>query len=319
MTEFFQWFSGGSTSAMVFLTIMVIAIIVVILIYLIAFFQPGREISFWPPKIGEKPNGKSTENKQSVAPLTLEPSTVQQIVGSGLVHAFRIPSDNAIRLRRICELIEEERKGSRKLRLAAISGFSYLSPNGPVWTSAGLGKLIVEKVVDIVVVLESPFSQFALTRALANDIEMHHWQDKQDPYHLISLLQYPNVSIRVTNMAMNCSLFLTSQAIYYDPYLWALPHSSERCENKFWVLEFAKVNDRDRDCYSLLEKHFEFLFLYSVPLEEILHKPEKNSQLPRGVAFHNFYKKNPELALNLYEKMTKDFKHNVRSLKVGQS
>jgi len=259
------------------------------------------------------------ESKQSSSPKgpILEQSTAQQLAKCGLVHAFRIPIDNPSRLNRVRELIEQEAKGNRKLRLAASSGFSYLNPIGPVWADAGLGKLITDGVVDMVVVLESPFSHFALTRALANGVEHHQWQEKQTPENLVTLLQYPNVSIRVTDMAVNCSLFLTSQAVYYDPYLWGLPHAGERTENKFWVLEFTRISDKDCDCYTLLEKHFEFLLRYSVPLEEVLHAPKKDSQLPRGVDFYRFLKENPVLALDRYEALTKEFRQNVRRLGGG--
>lgn len=55
MAEFFQWLSNNpvvETILIVFLCILVLSIIV---IYLVAFFQ-GRDISFFPPKIGQKPD-----------------------------------------------------------------------------------------------------------------------------------------------------------------------------------------------------------------------------------------------------------------------
>ena len=168
-------------------------------------------------------------------------STCEQLTRCGLVNAFRIPRDNFPRLDRVRELISQEvGTGRPSLRLAASSGFSYLSPNGLVWADAGLGQLITSGAIEIVAVLESPFSDFALTRALANGVDHHHWQEKQPPENLVDLLQYPNVTIRVTDRSVNCSLFLTSQAVYYDPYLWALPFPGARAENNFWVLEFTR-------------------------------------------------------------------------------
>jgi hypothetical protein len=239
----------------------------------------------------------------------------QQLAGYGLANAFRIPSDNFSRLERVRELINQEVDTGRRLRLAASSGFSYLNPNGPVWADARLGQLITTGVIEIVAVLESPFSDFALTRALANGVDHHHWYEKQTPENLVNLLQYPNVTIRVTDRSVNCSLFLTSQAVYYDPYLWALPHLDARTENNFWVLEFARVKDRDRDCYALLEKHFDFLFSYSVPLEEVLHAPTSGSQCPRGKEFLDFFKTHRKAALNRYQALTKEFTEKVQLLK----
>jgi len=236
---------------------------------------------------------------------------------SGLTHAFRIPTDNSPRLDRVCELTDQEAKGHGQLRLVASSGYSYLNPLGLVW-KARLGELITRGVVEMSVVLESPFSHFAVTRAVANKVDRHHWQEKQRPENLIELLQYPNISVRVTDASVNCSLFFTSQAVYYDPYLWALPHPASRTENNFWVFEFDKVSDPRYDCYTLLEKHFEFLHRYSVPLEEVLHTPEEGSTLPRGKEFYDLYRENSDVALNRYEALTKEFQQKVRTLLKGE-
>jgi hypothetical protein len=238
---------------------------------------------------------------------------VERFTKSGLAQAYRIPVDNSTRDQRTKELIVEEMAGSKKFRLAANSGYSYLNPNGKVWVEANLGNLITKGEADIIVVLESPFASFAVTRAIANKVDHHHWQEKQNPEDLIELLQYPNVSIRVTEEAVNCSLFMTSKAVLYDPYLWALfsPHS--RTENKFWVFEFDRVSEPQHDCYGLLEKHFDFLFHYSTPIEEVLHTPEVGSQPKYGKDFYYFFKKNPDLALNKYNSLTKKFQTSIRA------
>jgi hypothetical protein len=254
----------------------------------------------------------------TVPESVLEPTSARQLAKSGLKNAFRIPGDNPRRLERVCELIRQEvEEGNGTLRLAASSGFSYLSPIGPVWTGAGLGKLITSGAVRMTIVLESPFSHFAITRALANRVFHHQWKEKMGVDNLIRLLQYPNVSVRVTEVGVNCSLFFTSRAVYYDPYLWALPHSLARTENKFWVFEFDKVKD-PCDCYTFLEKHFDFLVCHSVPLEEVLHAPKGRTPLPRGKDFYYLYRENPEVALNRYEALTEEFRQNVRAqLKAG--
>lgn len=263
--------------------------------------SPARHL---PPAISE-PSGLQS-NQDGIT---------QQLTGSGLANAFRIPRDNASRLERVRELINQEDGTGRHLRLAASSGFSYLNPNGPVWADAGLGQLITKGVMDIVAVLESPFSDFAVTHALANGVDHHHWQEKQTPENLVNLLQYPNVTIRVTDRSVNCSLFLTSQAVYYDPYLWALPFPGARAENNFWVLEFTRGNGGDRDCYALLEKHFQFLLSYSVPLEEVLHAPASGSQCPHGKEFLDFFMTHRQVALNHYQAGTREFTKKVQRLR----
>jgi hypothetical protein len=57
MNDFFQWLSGGSIPAVLFIAIVVILVVTIVLVFMIAFVQ-GREISFWPPKIGSKPTNK---------------------------------------------------------------------------------------------------------------------------------------------------------------------------------------------------------------------------------------------------------------------
>jgi hypothetical protein len=232
------------------------------------------------------------------------------LIKGGLTRAFRIPTDNPSRLKRVCELIDQEVEGKKKLRLMASSGHSYLSPAGPVW-KAGLGQLIAGGVVDMTVVLESPFSPFAVTRALANRVRHHQWEEKQVPDDLIELLQYPNISIWVTEQVTTCSLFFTSQAVYYDPYLWALPDAPGRTENNFWVFEFDRAGEPEYDCYTLLEKHFSFLLSHSIPLEQVLHTPEQGSPIPKGKDFYNLFKNTPEVALNRYEKLTEEFRRTM--------
>jgi hypothetical protein len=208
-------------------------------------------------------------------------------------------------------------KGNKKLCLTASSGHSYLSPNGAVW-QARLGQLITDGIVEMTVVLESPFSDFAVTRAVANRVKHHQWEEKQIPEDLVELLQYPNISIRVTEEVTTCSLFLTSQAVYYDPYLWALPDAPGRTENNFWVFEFDRVEEPEYDCYMLLERHFDFLFHHSVPLEQVLHTPKRGSPLPLGKDFCKLFKRSPEVALNRYEVLTEKFRQDMKARLQGE-
>ena len=70
MDAFLQWLFANPTVANTLLFLLSVLILGVTLIYIIAFLQ-GREISFWPPKIGEKPeNKKSLEGKDKEAPFS---------------------------------------------------------------------------------------------------------------------------------------------------------------------------------------------------------------------------------------------------------
>ncbi len=75
MADFFQWLSSGSISATVFIAVTSILIVAVVAIYIVAFFQ-GREISFWPPKIGEKPVSKKQSDAKTTSRLQETPSDI---------------------------------------------------------------------------------------------------------------------------------------------------------------------------------------------------------------------------------------------------
>ena len=79
MAEFFQWISNGSTPATIFIGILVVLIAVIVLIFLTAFIQ-GREISFYPPKIGVKPaTKKNATPKTDVSKNTALKGSVDSI------------------------------------------------------------------------------------------------------------------------------------------------------------------------------------------------------------------------------------------------
>ncbi len=64
MPELFKWLSSNPTATLVVISLFGILVVFAVLIYLVAFFQ-GREISFWPPKIGEKPEKSKTKKINS--------------------------------------------------------------------------------------------------------------------------------------------------------------------------------------------------------------------------------------------------------------
>ena len=112
--------------------------------------------------------------------IAIDPHSFELLGRCGM-KLFRIPADNSRRQDHVKLLIAEEvdcakADGSRPcFRLLASSGHSYIHPVGPVWTSLGLSTAVKEHQAKLQIILESPFSQFALTRALANDAESHHW------------------------------------------------------------------------------------------------------------------------------------------------
>ena len=140
---------------------------------------------------------------------------------------------------------------------------------GKVWR-AGLDTAVLEENAKLLVVLESPFSAFAYARATACRLPHHHWVEKVDLHQIETLDSLDNVEIHVTDHPINCSVFLTQDAVFYDPYLWATPKPGEANENHFWVFEFKKALDPEYDCYKILKLHFDFLFQESIPLAQFL-------------------------------------------------
>jgi hypothetical protein len=238
-----------------------------------------------------------------------------QLSACGLKNAFRIKSNDSQRMERIGQLIVEEKvaKGGyqqAEFKLMASSGYNYISDKGIVW-GRGLGTAI-EDGAKLTIILESPFSSFAKTRALANGVEITQWEDRNiTPESLTQLIRdFPGkVSIKITELSVNCSLFFTSKSVFYDPYLWALPFKKGKTENNFWVFEFLKDNNGhckyQNQCkismsnndylnpYGVLQKHFEFIEKTSVSLKDFMDT-----------------KKNGE-----YELRVKQFKKEIRGFK----
>ena len=186
-----------------------------------------------------------------------------------------------------------------------------------MWKHAGLNKIIMEEKASFEIVLQSPFSFIGFNRAIANKVNHSHWDEKQRPENLIELLVHsPNINIRVTEYASNCSLFLTSKYCLYDFYLWAAPTANDRTENNFMALEFERLSNSKDDSYRILEKHYEFLREHSIPLEEFLHSPLENEEYVYGKDFYYLYKSDPELALNRYAKMKEE---NLKKIMMTKS
>jgi hypothetical protein len=61
MDAILRWLGNGSIQASVTITLLSLILAIIAIIYLVAFLQ-GREIAFWPPKIGERKKKEENEN-----------------------------------------------------------------------------------------------------------------------------------------------------------------------------------------------------------------------------------------------------------------
>jgi hypothetical protein len=237
----------------------------------VVFELPARGYNVgWTVK-GSAPSSASDQSR-GVSPILLPNTARDTLARSGMSNAFRIKIQNDARVRRVTELVREECKRKRPhFRLVASSGNSYLPPSGTVWAGAGLGRVVKDRNCRFEVILESPFSDFAECRALANGTTNHHWFEKVNRSELQKLAaERSGVSVRVTDIPVNCSLFITTNSIFYDPYLWAAPDSVQRTENNFWVFEFGRTPERDYNCYDILVRHFDFVRQHSISLNHFL-------------------------------------------------
>jgi hypothetical protein len=73
MADFFEWLSGGSAPAIA-LTVLTVALVALILLIVGAAFVQGREVSFWPPRVGEKPDRLLLEVSRDVKSLAANAS-----------------------------------------------------------------------------------------------------------------------------------------------------------------------------------------------------------------------------------------------------
>jgi hypothetical protein len=245
----------------------------------------------------------------------LDKEFLRRLPLSGLNEAFRIKVENSLRLERVKELIAEEAKGPCSLKLLASSGHHYINKMGNVWNDAHLGELLEAGRMNLIVVLESPFADFAQTRAAANNTLNDHWVERQPPEGLIELLRHPNIQIRVTSIPVNCSLFITSKNVLYDPYLWGRPHPGEATENNFWVFEFCPADDKHRDCYNLLNRHFDFCFEHSKRLEDFLYIPQAGESQRYGLDFYVAFQAAPDKYLAGFHQRTRLFAKEVMAFK----
>lgn len=71
MDAFFQWIANNSIASNALVISFCILLLFFIVVYLVGFFQ-GREISFWPPKIGAKLDSSNVIRNQKTKPSSVD-------------------------------------------------------------------------------------------------------------------------------------------------------------------------------------------------------------------------------------------------------
>lgn len=152
---------------------------------------------------------------------------------------------------------------AQTMRLAANSGASYLSVGlNRHWPNVRLR--LVDRVPFRVVLLD-PFSQ---EKELRNRINVAgEIEDSKLPLGDIirASNQFPNLDVRFVNAGMSCTVFMTSDEAYFDPY--HLAPDGGRIANLFMCLKIRKAQPlQGLSNFEVLSRHFEVLWEEATPL-----------------------------------------------------
>lgn len=176
---------------------------------------------------------------------------------------FKIPAENKIRDQRMKEVFLQN---TGHMYLLSRTGSSYLHHVGPNWNCQagddieGVGvESKLEQGVQVVVILENPYSENGTIRHRADEVP-GPWRDLS--WIRIKELtdKYTNLKIYFTSAPIHCSLFLTDNSVFYDPYHFGKLKKWETSKNNFLVIEFEKCKDSNEPkFYELLKRHFDFV------------------------------------------------------------
>lgn len=159
------------------------------------------------------------------------------------------------------------------MRLAANSGASYLSIGlNRHW--ANVRQRLSERVPFKVILLD-PYSA---EREARNRINVAgETDDSKLPLGDIvrAMNEYPDLEVRFVQTGMTCTVLVTDQEAYFDPY--HLAQDGGRITNLFFCLRMRKIEaSRGLPDYEILSRHFESLWRNSVPLHVWLKHHQGN-------------------------------------------
>lgn len=166
---------------------------------------------------------------------------------------------------------QETIDSAKVMRLAANSGASYLSVGlNRHWLN--VRNRLAERTPFKVVLLD-PFSA---ERQLRNTINAAgEPEDSKLPLGDIirACNEFPELDIRLASEGMTCTIFITDNEAYFDPY--HLGAEGGRISNLFICLRVAKmIPAQGLSNYEMLSRHFDALWAASKPLNRWLEENE---------------------------------------------
>ncbi|MER8961105.1 hypothetical protein [Mesorhizobium sp. M0701] len=155
------------------------------------------------------------------------------------------------------------------MSLAANSGASYLSI-GLQRHWPAVRQRLCERVPFRVILLDP----FCKERALRNSVNVAGERDDSKlPFGDIirACNEFSNLEVRFVDAGMSCSVFITQDEAYFDPY--HLAEDGGRISNRFMCLKMRKGDvPQGISNYEMMGRHFDALWKASIPLEDWLNK-----------------------------------------------
>ncbi|MBD9541468.1 hypothetical protein IB276_18605 [Ensifer sp. ENS04] len=153
------------------------------------------------------------------------------------------------------------------MRLAANSGASYLSVGlNRHWPN--VRRRLAERVTFKVILLD-PSSEERQLRNTINAAGEREDSKLQLGDIIRACNDFPELDVRVASRGMTCSVFITQNEAYFDPY--HLAADGGRISNRFLCLRLVKEAPKEGiSNYEMLSRHFDTLWAASTPLDQWL-------------------------------------------------
>lgn len=179
------------------------------------------------------------------------PKTFADLELPDIANIFRIPKENSARDARMMEVLSDT---FSSLSLLGLSGFHYVHAQGKNW-QYGIRRHLDEGR-PMRILLAHPEGEEARIRKRA-EARGNAEAFLKVPLRRLEELKnrYPQLEVKLTTLPIYCSIFMTDRSVFYDPYHLGCLEGHDSGQNLFLLVEFTHGQ-----CYTLLERHFDFLW-----------------------------------------------------------
>jgi len=251
MDEFFKWLSANSIAGMVVVIAFGLLVIAATVMYVVAFFQ-GREVTFWPPKIGPKPEKPKADKATLAGAVTPTGENLQQVYlrqQTGIVkvydHLGICREDMQADFRRASDVRLLLQIGRRELGDSTSSYF---------WSLAKEKHQPGTRIRILRASEESPFLSEPRARLRGTPVERWH-EDLRRLRSEISFLRdvyHIQVEERLHAEPYLWRIFIFDDVAYVSAYLHPRDNDSKTV--------VYKVQDGDNSLFNVFSKYFDYLW-----------------------------------------------------------